>query len=134
MALGTNATRILRMIMTRARGNSSGLILGDGSITVLLRTAGGDTLQDFLSHVNALDPLTYTAGAALTTFPAASCFVPALCATRANTMEALRTESSLRCPLLDWQPIEKDLTHEDSRWIQQGFAFFGIQRRAADHF
>jgi putative ABC transport system permease protein len=43
--------------------------------------------------VNALDPLIYTAVAVLlTTVAAASCFVPALRATRVNPMEALRTE------------------------------------------
>jgi putative ABC transport system permease protein len=94
MALGANAARILRMVMTQgARQLVLGLVLGGGSIALLLRAAGGEALQNFLFHVNALDPLIYTAVAALlTTVAAASCFVPALRATRVNPMEALRTE------------------------------------------
>jgi predicted permease len=94
MALGANAARILRMVMTQgARQLILGLILGGGSIALLLRAAGGEALQNFLFHVNALDPLIYTAVAVLlTTVAAASCFVPALRATRVNPMEALRTE------------------------------------------
>ena len=94
MALGANATRILRMVMTQgARQLVIGLVLGGGSIALLLRAAGSAALQNFLFHVNALDPFIYTAVAALlTTVAAASCFVPALRATRVNPMEALRTE------------------------------------------
>ncbi|HEX5864963.1 MAG TPA: ABC transporter permease, partial [Casimicrobiaceae bacterium] len=94
MALGANTTRILRMVMTQgARQLVLGLVLGGGSVALLLRAAGGEALQNFLFHVNALDPFIYTAVAALLTMvAAASCFVPALRATRVNPMEALRTE------------------------------------------
>jgi ABC-type antimicrobial peptide transport system permease subunit len=94
MALGANAARILRMVMTQgARQLVLGLVLGGGSVALLLRAAGGEALQNFLFHVNALDPFIYTAVAVLlTTVAAASCFVPALRATRVNPMEALRTE------------------------------------------
>ena len=94
MALGANTARILRMVMTQgARQLVLGLVLGGGSVALLLRAAGGEALQNFLFHVNALDPFIYTAVAALlTTIAAASCFVPALRATRVNPMEALRTE------------------------------------------
>jgi predicted permease len=94
MALGANAARILRMVMTQgARQLVIGLVLGGGSVALLLKAAGGEALQNFLFHVNALDPLIYTAVAVLlTTVAAASCFVPALRATHVNPMEALRTE------------------------------------------
>jgi len=82
------------MVMTQgARQLIIGLILGGGSVALLLKAAGGEALQNFLFHVNAHDPIIYTAVAALlTTVAAASCFVPALRATRVNPMEALRTE------------------------------------------
>jgi predicted permease len=94
MALGANAARILRMVMTQgARQLVIGLVLGGGSVALLLKAAGGEALQNFLFHVNAHDPIIYTAVAVLlTTVAAASCFVPALRATRVNPMEALRTE------------------------------------------
>lgn len=94
MALGANAARILRMVMTQgARQLAIGLVLGVGSIALLLRAAGSEALQNFLFRVNALDPVIYTMVAALlATVAAIACFVPALRATRVNPMEALRTE------------------------------------------
>jgi predicted permease len=94
MALGANAARILRMVMTQGAWQLAiGLALGAGSVALLLRAIGGVALQNFLFRVNALDPFIYTAVAALlATVAAASCFVPALRATRVNPMEALRTE------------------------------------------
>jgi putative ABC transport system permease protein len=94
MALGANAARILRMVMTQGAWQLAiGLALGAGSVALLLRAIGGEALQNFLFRVNALDPFIYTAVAALlATVAAASCFVPALRATRVNPMEALRTE------------------------------------------
>jgi predicted permease len=94
MALGANAARILRMVMTQGAWQLAiGLVLGAGSVALLLRAIGGAALQNFLFQVNALDPFIYTAVAALlATVAAASCFVPALRATRVNPMEALRTE------------------------------------------
>jgi ABC-type antimicrobial peptide transport system permease subunit len=94
MALGANAARILRLVMTQgARQLVIGLLLGGGSIALLLKAAGSEALRNFLFRVNALDPFIYTAVAALlATVAAISCFVPALRATRVNPMEALRTE------------------------------------------
>jgi putative ABC transport system permease protein len=94
MALGANAARILRMVMTQGAWQLAiGLALGAGSVALLLRAIGGVALQNFLFRVNALDPFIYTAVAALlATVAAASCFVPALRATRVNPIEALRTE------------------------------------------
>ena len=70
-----------------------GLVLGAGTVALLLGLMGGAALQNFLFKVNAHDPLIYTAVAALlATVAAVSCFVPALRTTRVNPMEALRTE------------------------------------------
>jgi putative ABC transport system permease protein len=94
MALGANAARILRMVMTQGAWQLAiGLVLGAGSVALLLGLIGGAALQNFLFRVNALDPFIYSAVAVLlSTVAAASCFVPALRATRVNPMEALRTE------------------------------------------
>ncbi len=94
MALGANAARILRMVMTQGAWQLGiGLVIGAGSIGMLLKAAGSTNLQNFLFQVDALDPFIYTSVAALlATVAAASCFVPALRATRVNPMEALRTE------------------------------------------
>ncbi|HEX7516435.1 MAG TPA: ABC transporter permease [Chthoniobacterales bacterium] len=94
MALGANAARILRMVMTQGAWQLViGLVLGAGTVALLLGLMGGAALQNFLFKVNAHDPFIYTAVAALLTMvAAASCFVPALRATRVNPMEALRTE------------------------------------------
>jgi predicted permease len=94
MALGANAARILRMVMTQGAWQLLiGLILGAGTVALLLGLLGGAALQNFLFKVNAHDPFIYSAVAALlTTVAAASCFVPALRATRVNPMVALRNE------------------------------------------
>jgi len=94
MALGANAARILRMVMTQGAWQLViGLVLGAGTIALLLGLMGGAALQNFLFKVNAHDPFIYSAVAVLlATVAAASCFVPALRATRVNPMEALRTE------------------------------------------
>ncbi len=94
MALGANTARILRMVMTQGAWQLViGLVLGAGTVALLLGLLGGAALQNFLFKVNAHDPFIYTAVAVLlATVAAASCFVPALRATRVNPMEALRTE------------------------------------------
>ena len=94
MALGANAARILRMVMTQGAWQLViGLVLGAGTVALLLGLMGGAALQNFLFKVNAHDPFIYSAVAVLlTTVAAASCFVPALRATRVNPMVALRTE------------------------------------------
>ncbi|HEY2614527.1 MAG TPA: FtsX-like permease family protein, partial [Chthoniobacterales bacterium] len=94
MALGADARRILRMVMTQGAWQLAiGLFFGAGAAALLLGVMGAEALQNFLFKVNALDPLIYTAVAALLSAVAAlSCFVPARRATRVNPMVALRTE------------------------------------------
>jgi len=94
MALGADARRILRMVMTQGAWQLVfGLVLGVGSAALLLGVLGGAALQNFLYKVNPLDPWIYSAVAILLAAVAsASCFVPARRATRVNPMVALRTE------------------------------------------
>jgi putative ABC transport system permease protein len=94
MALGADAARILRMVMTQgALQIAIGLAIGAGSAALLLRVLGPAVLQNLLFKVNAFDPFIYFAVAALLTLVAGvSCFVPARRATRVNPMVALRTE------------------------------------------
>lgn len=94
MALGADARRILRMVMTQGAWQVViGLVLGAGGAALLLGAMGAAALQNFLFNVNAHDPVIYSAVAALlTTVAAPSCLVPALRATRVNPMVALRAE------------------------------------------
>jgi putative ABC transport system permease protein len=94
MALGADAARIFRMVMTQGAWQLGiGLFLGAGATALLLGAAGKEALQNIVPRVNALDPVIYCAVAGLLTMvAAASCFVPARRATRVNPMVALRTE------------------------------------------
>ncbi len=94
MALGADARRILRMIMTQGAWQVAiGLVLGAGSAALLLGVIGRAALQNFLFGVNALDPVIYSSVAALLVAVAAvACLVPALRATRVDPMVALRSE------------------------------------------
>ncbi|MBA2585174.1 MAG: ABC transporter permease [Chthoniobacterales bacterium] len=95
MALGADAARILRMVMSQgALQLVIGLLLGIGTAALLLGVIGAAALQNFLFRVNTLDTLwIYTAVAALLSAVAAvSCFVPARRATRVNPIVALRAE------------------------------------------
>ena len=94
MALGADAARIFRMVMTQGAWQLGiGLFLGAGAAALLLGVLGKDALQNILFKVNALDPIIYCAVAGLLTMvAAASCFVPARRATRVNPMVALRAE------------------------------------------
>ena len=95
MALGANAARILRMVMTQGAVQLViGLFLGIGGTAALIWLIGAAALQNFLFRVNAMDTLwIYSVVAALlSTVAAISCFVPARRATRVNPMEALRNE------------------------------------------
>jgi putative ABC transport system permease protein len=94
MALGANAENILRMVMTQGAWQLGiGLALGAGAAALLLGVIGTSTLQNFLFHVNPLDPLIYGGVAILLTgVAAASCFIPARRATRVSPMAALRSE------------------------------------------
>jgi len=94
MALGANAPRILRMVMSQGAWQLGiGLVLGAGGIALLTGVVAKAALSNILFKVNPLDPAIYLLVLALLTFvAAASCFVPARRATRVNPMVALRTE------------------------------------------
>jgi putative ABC transport system permease protein len=94
MALGADAARIFRMVMTQGAWQLAiGLVLGAGGIALLLGVVAAAALKNILFKVNALDPTIYFAVAALlTAVAAASCFVPARRATRVDPMVALRYE------------------------------------------
>ncbi len=94
MALGADAARIFRMVMTQGAWQLViGLLLGAGGAALLLGVLAAAALRNILFKVNALEPSVYLAVAGVLTFVAAlSCFVPARRATRVNPMVALRTE------------------------------------------
>jgi len=94
MALGADATRIFRMVMSQGAWQLAiGLVLGAGGAALLLGVLAAAALRNILFKVNALEPSVYLAVAGVLTFVAAlSCFVPARRATRVNPMVALRTE------------------------------------------
>jgi hypothetical protein len=94
MALGADARRIFRMVMTQGAWQLViGLVLGAGGAALLLGVLAAAALQNILFKVNALDPTIYFAVIGLLTFvAAASCFVPARRATRVDPMVALRYE------------------------------------------
>lgn len=94
MALGADAARIFRMVMTQGAWQLAiGLILGAGGIALLLGVVAAAALKNILFKVNALDPTIYFAVAGMLTLVAAiSCFVPARRATRVDPMVALRYE------------------------------------------
>src|SRR5438067_4309436 len=94
MALGADAKRIFRMVMTQGAWQLGiGLVIGGGGIALLLGVASAAALKNILFKVNALDPTIYFAVAGMLTLVAAiSCFVPARRATRVDPMVALRYE------------------------------------------
>src|SRR5205823_12700366 len=94
MALGADAQRILRMVMSQGAWQLAiGLVLGAGGIALLSGVVASAALKNILFKVNALDPTIYFAVATLlTAVAAASCFVPARRATRVDPMIALRYE------------------------------------------
>src|SRR5439155_7768599 len=94
MALGADAQRIFRMVMTQGAWQLAlGLVLGVGGIALLLGVVAAAALKNILFKVNVLDPSIYFAVAGLLTLvAAASCFVPARRATRVDPMVALRYE------------------------------------------
>jgi ABC-type antimicrobial peptide transport system permease subunit len=94
MALGADAARIFRMVMTQGAWQLViGLVLGAGGIALLLGIIAAAALKNILFKVNALDPTIYFAVAGLLTLVAAfSCFIPARRATRVDPVAALRYE------------------------------------------
>ena len=94
MALGADAARIFRMVMTQGAWQLAiGLVFGAGGIALLLGVIAAAALKNILFKVNALDPTIYFAVAGLLTLVAAiSCFVPARRATRVDPVAALRYE------------------------------------------
>jgi ABC-type antimicrobial peptide transport system permease subunit len=94
MALGADARRIFRMVMTQGAWQlASGLVLGAGGIALLLGVIAAAALKNILFKVNALDPTIYFAVAGLLTLVAAlSCLIPARRATRVDPVAALRYE------------------------------------------
>src|SRR5919106_688156 len=93
MALGADARRIFRMVMTQGAWQLIlGLVLGASGAALLLGVLAAAALQNILFKVNALDPFIYFLVAGLLTIvAAASCFVPARRATLVDPIEALRT-------------------------------------------
>jgi predicted permease len=94
MALGADAVRILRMVMSQGAWQLAiGLVLGVGGIALLLGVVAAAALSNILFKVNPLDPTIYLLVSGLLILVAtASCFIPARRATRVNPMVALRTE------------------------------------------
>jgi len=94
MALGADARRIFRMVMTQGAWQLViGLVLGAGAAALLLGVLVAAALRNILFKVNALDPSIYLAVAGLLTVVAAlSCFIPARRATRVDPVTALRYE------------------------------------------
>ena len=94
MALGADARRIFRMVMTQGAWQLAiGLVLGAGGIALLLGVIAAAALKNILFKVNALDPTIYFAVAGLLALVAAlSCFLPARRATRVDPVAALRYE------------------------------------------
>ena len=94
MALGADAKRILRMVMSQGAWQLAiGLVLGVGGVALLLGVVAAAALKNILFKVNPLDPTIYFAVTGLLTLVAAvSCFIPARRATRVDPMVALRYE------------------------------------------
>ena len=68
MALGADAARIFRMVMTQGAWQLAiGLVLGAGGAALLLGVMAAAALQNILFKVNALDPSIYFAVAGLLT-------------------------------------------------------------------
>ncbi len=94
MALGADAKRILRMVMSQGAWQLGiGLVLGAGGVALLLGVVAASALKTILFKVNPLDPTIYFAVTGLLTIVASlSCFLPARRATRVDPIVALRYE------------------------------------------
>jgi putative ABC transport system permease protein len=94
MALGADATRVLRAAMRQAAFQILvGLAIGIGATAISAAIVGPTALREFLFNVNPLDPPTYLAVAVLVTVVGvASCLLPACRAARVDPIIALRAE------------------------------------------
>ncbi|MDQ2659570.1 MAG: FtsX-like permease family protein, partial [Verrucomicrobiota bacterium] len=95
MALGADAARILRMVMTQGAWQIAlGLVIGIGGTAFLIHLIGREALQNFLFRIEMSDTLWIFCAVAslLSAVAALSCFVPARRATRVNPIVALRAE------------------------------------------
>jgi predicted permease len=95
MALGADAARILRMVMSQGAWQLIlGLTIGIGVTAGLLQLIGAEALRNFLFRVKTNDVLTIfcTVSGLLAAVAAASIFLPARRATRVNPIVALRAE------------------------------------------
>ena len=73
MALGADAARIFRMVMSQGAWQLAiGLVLGAGGAALLLGVVAAAALANILFKVNALDPTIYFAVAGLLTLVAAA--------------------------------------------------------------
>jgi ABC-type antimicrobial peptide transport system permease subunit len=93
MALGADNGRILGMVLKQgSRQVVTGLAVGVG-LALAIAVLGRDGIDSILIGVNALDPVTYGAVAALVTAVSlAAVLVPARRATRVDPILALRAE------------------------------------------
>jgi predicted permease len=94
MALGADAARIFRMVMTQGAWQLGiGLVLGAVAAALLFGVLATAAVKNILFKVNVFEPSSYFVVAALLMAVAAtSCFVPARRATRVDPMIALRHE------------------------------------------
>jgi predicted permease len=78
MALGADAMRILRMVMSQGAWQLAiGLVLGAGGVALLLGVVVAAALKNILFKVDPLDPTIYFVAGLLTLVAALSCFLPA---------------------------------------------------------
>ena len=89
MALGANASNLLRLVLSRGLTlTAGGIVLGGGVALVLTRLLG-----NLLYKVSPRDPLAFAAAFAVMTLASvAACFLPAWRATRTDPNRALKAE------------------------------------------
>jgi putative ABC transport system permease protein len=89
MALGADASNVLRLVMSRGLLlTTAGIVIGVALALLLTRLLG-----NLLYHVSPRDPLAFVvAFGAMTLASTAACFLPAWRATRTDPIRALRAE------------------------------------------
>jgi putative ABC transport system permease protein len=89
MALGARQFDVLRLVLVQA----GGLILVGTAAGIVLSLMMAQGLKSLIYEVSPADPLTFTAiGFAVLAIAIVACFIPALKATKADPMVALRAE------------------------------------------